>query len=356
MATHKEHSLVISKILDCYLNIQVNDLFDLAENMKALNNFQVKINELQDMKNATQIEHNGLVLILLRKYVMEEKFGKQLMRNLIRQYYDLNDEQILKYEDCAVGKYNRYFITNPSVYVRKGIHFRCDNHEYFLSPPCCNIHNDFRRNCIINKYKTEKGVGYFMTSLSLNPNADSFEHLHKNELIKNSYIDWSKWNIDNFIEMDDSIVLYPLLDNCGYIAWQGLDNIEQTIRHIQQLNNKYLTETKKDYITDGDVEKKAEYYTNHIYELYSYLPLQESFVIEHQDELDWQVMELNPRIEWTFPLVQLLLRKHAQLPEPEQSKGLKGNRLKGNQSMFDKLFKPILNDDIISDLEKLYGM
>ena len=117
------------------------------------------------------------------------------------------------------------------------------------------------------------------------------------------------------------------------------------------MNNKNRTETDKDYITDEAVEKKVEYFMNHVYELYSYLPLQESFVIEHQDELNWQAMELNPRIEWTFPLVQLLLRKHAQLPEPEQSKGLKGN-----QGMFDKLFKPILNDDIISDLEKLYGM
>lgn len=89
MTEDKEHSLAISKILDCYLNTQVNNLFDLAENMKALNNFQVKINELQDMKNANQIEQNGLALILLRKYVMEEKFGKLLMRNLIRQYYDL---------------------------------------------------------------------------------------------------------------------------------------------------------------------------------------------------------------------------------------------------------------------------
>ena len=58
MTTNKEHSLAISKILDCYLNTQVNDLFDLAENMKALNNFQVKINELQDIKNANQIEQN----------------------------------------------------------------------------------------------------------------------------------------------------------------------------------------------------------------------------------------------------------------------------------------------------------
>ena len=85
--------------------------------------------------------------------------------------------------------------------------------------------------------------------------------------------------------------------------------------------------------------------------IYLYLLLQKSFVLEHKDELDWDVMVLNPRIEWTLPLIQLMLRKHAQLPESEQSKGLKGN-----QGMFDKLFKPILNDDIIRDLEKLYGM
>ena len=38
-------------------------------------------------------------------------------------------------------------------------------------------------------------------------------------------------------------------------------------------------------------------------------------------------------------------------PEPEQQKGLKGNK-----GMFNKLFRPLLNDDIISDLEKLYNI
>ena len=88
-----------------------------------------------------------------------------------------------------------------------------------------------------------------------------------------------------------------------------------------------------------------------IYELYSYLPLQESFVLEYQDKLNWDVLDLNPRIEWTFPLVQILLKKQSLKPEPEQQKGLKGNK-----GMFNKLFRPLLNDDIISDLEKLYNI
>ena len=50
-------------------------------------------------------------------------------------------------------------------------------------------------------------------------------------------------------------------------------------------------------------------------------------------------------------LVQILLKKQSLKPEPEQQKGLKGNK-----GMFNKLFRPLLNDDIISDLEKLYNI
>ena len=351
MTTNKEHSLAISKILDCYLNTQVNNLFDLAENMKALNNFQVKINELQDMKNANQIEQNGLALILLRKYVMEEKFGKLLMRNLIRQYYDLNDEQISKYENCRIEQSGKYYITNPLVCKRKGETFRGKNFETYCLELIIKgksyVHEDMLRN-----------NSTFIRSIKCNPKSiDLYLNLSMNDkkkylpyLFINDYTDWSNIEIKAEIE-NTSVELESLMGNFGYIAWQGIDKIEQTLRHIQQLNNKNRVKEDKGYITDEIIQNWIKYYTNNIYELYSYLPLQASFVLEHQDELNWGAMELNPRIEWTFPLVQLLLRKHALLPEPEQSKGLKGN-----QSMFDKLFKPILNDEVISDLEKLYDM
>ena len=350
----KDKSLAISKIVDCYLNTQVNNLFDLAENMKALNNFQVKIDELQEMKDAAQLEYNGLALILLRKYVMEEKFGKQLMRNLIRQYYDLNDEQIPKYETCSIrieGKI-KYYITNPLVYKRKGKTFNAGRWNDYYNVEYSNgeksyVHEDMFRNSL-----------EFFRSLKYNPNSvGCYLSLSIDEkkaympfLLKNLYVDWSNAEIRHEIEIT-SVNLSLLLNNWGYIAWQGIDNIKQTILHIQQLNNKNCAKEDKGYITDENVQTCVEYCMHNIYGLYSYLPLQKSFVIEHQDKLDWQAMELNPRIEWTLPLVQLLLKKHAQLPEPEQSKGLKGN-----QNMFDKLFKSILNDDIIRDLEKLYGM
>ena len=364
MEVNKERSLAISKIVDCYLNTQVNNLFDLAENMKALNNFQVKIDELQDMKDAAQIEYNGLALILLRKYVMEEMFGKQLMRNLIRQYYDLNDEQIIKYEKCVsfqshrLNQVNGYFITNGLVVDRKGDSFELDGNKYrlYYDDSYGGYHSDILRNYkgMIGRsgssFESNVNIGYDDIIKYSIFGARFFRRGKGPIVLKNPFIRWDDQRILEYIS-SRSIALNSLLENKGYIAWQGIDNIEQTLLHIQQLNNKNRTEEDRGYITDEVIKEKVEYYMNHIYELYSYLPLQESFVLEHQNELDWEVMELNPRIEWTFPLVQLILRKHAQLPEPEQLKGLKGN-----QGMFDKLFKPILNDDIIRDLEKLYGM
>lgn len=268
----KNKSLAISKIVDCYLNTQVNNLFDLAENMKALNNFQVKIDELQEMKDAAQLEYNGLALILLRKYVMEEKFGKQLMRNLIRQYYDLNDEQIVKYENCRVPKtdsYHKYYITNPLVRERKGDSFWAKGNDYYVKfkyrqgqQPYAyeDVHEDMYRNSLT-----------FFWSVEYNPSAnDLFFILSIDKkaiwmpyLLKNKYADWSNTEIKHEIETIQ-VDLSPLLNNWGYIAWQGIDNIKQTVLHIQQLNNKNCTKEDRGYITDENVLTCVEYCTHNI--------------------------------------------------------------------------------------------
>lgn len=52
---NKEHCLAFNKMVDCYLNNQINNLFDLEENMKALNNFQAKIDELQEILNSATL-------------------------------------------------------------------------------------------------------------------------------------------------------------------------------------------------------------------------------------------------------------------------------------------------------------
>ena len=48
---NKEHCLAFNKMVDCYLNNQINNLFDLEENMKALNNFQAKIDVFSKIFN-----------------------------------------------------------------------------------------------------------------------------------------------------------------------------------------------------------------------------------------------------------------------------------------------------------------
>ena len=333
-------------MVDCYLNNQINNLFDLEENMKALNNFQAKIDELQKMKDLAQIEHNGIALTILRKYVMSEKFGKLLMQNLIRQYYDLNDEQIKRYEKYARPS-GGYYVTNAMVLYRKGSNFINLGSRYCasnLKSPSGEsfVHADLLRNSFFS-----------LASYEWNPDAALYGTDGGKRwpfLVKNNFLDWSNASLLHDLEKI-TICLRPFFNNWGYIAWQGIDCIEKTLRHLQVLNNKNRIEKDSGYISDKEVNNYIEMYSQYIYELYSYLPLQESFVLEHQDELNWDVLDLNPRIEWTFPLVQILLKKQNLKSEPEQQKGLKGNK-----GMFNKLFKPLLNDDIISDLEKLYNI
>ena len=343
---NKEHCLAFNKMVDCYLNNQINNLFDLEENMKALNNFQAKIDELQEMKDLAQIEHNGIALTILRKYVMREKSGKLLMRNLIRQYYDLNDEQIKRYE-----KYTRpsggYYVTNAMVLYRKGSNFVNLGSRYCasnLKSPSVEsfVYEDLLRNSF-----------FILASYEWNPDAALYGTDGGKRwpfLFKNNFLDWSNISLLHDLE-EVTISLRPLLNNWGYIAWQGIDCIEKTLRHLQVLNNKSRIEKDAGYMSDKEVNNYIEMYSQNIYELISYLPLHDSFVFEYQDKLNWDVLDLNPRIEWTFPLVQILLKKQSLKPEPEQQKGLKGNK-----GMFNKLFRPLLNDDIISDLEKLYNI
>lgn len=213
---NKEHCLAFNKMVDCYLNNQINNLFDLEENMKALNNFQAKIDELQKMKDLAQIEHNGIALTILRKYVMSEKFGKLLMRNLIRQYYDLNDEQIKRYEKCRSCVGGDFFITNPLVRCRKGDSFHLGGFHKTVCVVTGNrqIHEDLCRNSLLGleSLSCNPDAGELFFSLDMYAQRQDFAFL-----LKNAFIDWSDTRL--LKEIGSTLInLKPLLCNRGSLV------------------------------------------------------------------------------------------------------------------------------------------
>ena len=85
--------------------------------------------------------------------------------------------------------------------------------------------------------------------------------------------------------------------------------------------------------------------------LYSYLPISKDFILQHQDELDWKVMQKNPRIQWDWELINLYLRKVKETVSEDKW----GEYLLGSKAMYAAV-ENYLNDDILTDIEKLYGM
>lgn len=78
----------------------VNNINDLIFNIQSLKQLQINIDEIQSLKEEAQLQVNMACLALLRRYILDESgVGVILFRNLIRKYYPLSDEQILKYEN-----------------------------------------------------------------------------------------------------------------------------------------------------------------------------------------------------------------------------------------------------------------
>ena len=125
--------LMYNNSLNFSLKQTVNNINDLIFNIQSLKQLQINIDEIQSLKEEAQLQVNMACLALLRRYILDESgVGVILFRNLIRKYYPLSDEQILKYENVIYkgvhktvdnGKFTVesrewYYITNYNVFKR----------------------------------------------------------------------------------------------------------------------------------------------------------------------------------------------------------------------------------------------
>ena len=143
--------LMYNNSLNFSLKQTVNNINDLIFNIQSLKQLQINIDEIQSLKEEAQLQVNMACLALLRRYILDESgVGVILFRNLIRKYYPLSDEQILKYENVIYkgvhktvdnGKFTVesrewYYITNYNVFKRKGKEFSVENKLYKVRYKC----------------------------------------------------------------------------------------------------------------------------------------------------------------------------------------------------------------------------
>lgn len=328
-------------------DVQIGGFDDFINDVSRLKSLQLRMKDYQRYMEDIKIEQDSTSLMLIRKYIMQESLGKDYFRRLVRKYYPLEDDRIIQYETSKING-NLYKITNVSVLNRKGNDFVLDSRRYRTSYRVKDMYlfdnidlakeidpksNMCKAVCGNNRHVKYEDIS---VEKKLSINDDNISK-YEADYLKNPFVDWKS-------DFDIRPSCYrQLLDNKGYIAQQGVEDIESTIRLMQERSNAEISNE----IAQVYIDK----YQKNQYELYSYLPLKESFIITNKDYLNWKVLDENPYLEWTFPLIRILLLKFDEMPEP-----FKINSPTGNSSLYNKLLAPILNKEVLLDIEKLYGL
>ena len=362
--------LLYNNTLNLNLKQAMNDTNDVLYNMQNLKQFQWNIDQIQKMKNGAQMQVNMAALTLWRKFILEEgNDGIWLFRNLVRKYYPLNDDRILKYEICQ-SRVNRplktndgktslcrpshlRYITNWLLFKRKGEKFTLGGYKYSLS------HLNYTNTSCVYEW----GDCEICLEVSdLNDfSAYPFNDICKNNfyidfvrygqkisitsLVQNCLTKWSWELVCKIIDDCKSKDIELLLQNDGFFAQMGINNIRETLNHLQEIvgSSFEIAEDMKNKVI-ARLEQKG-------IALYSYLPITKDFIMQHQDELDWKVIQKSPRIQWDWELINLYLRKVKETV----SENKREEYLLGSKAMYAAI-ENYLNDDILNDIEKLYNI
>ena len=348
--------LLYNNALNLNLKQTMNDANDVLYNMQSLKQFQWNISQIQKMKDGAQMQVNMAALALWRNFVLNEApVGKMLFRN-----YDLSDEQIVKYENF-LGEDRGLkwkYLTNLQAIKRKGECFTMDRYGLY------KIEN-YNERISLNSTKT---IDQHLALMDLFYDISSFEEIsyakkwpfyiyqyshnldvsnsrkynYQNHLAKNVFIEWND-NLVKLLQGDNAIK--DLLQNDGFFAQMGINNIRETLTHLQDIvgSSYEITEEMKNEVI-ARIEQKG-------IALYSYLPISKEFIFQHQNELDWAVMQKNPRIQWDWELINLYLRKVKETISEDKWP----QYLLGSKAMYEFVGN-YLNDEILSDIEKLYNI
>lgn len=332
---------------------------DLLYNIQSLKQLQLNIDQLQLMKDGAQMQMNMASLALLRHYILDESVvGPMLFQNLIRKYYSLSDEQIPIYETCGhsdLSRYNWRYITNINVLKRKGTYFEIQGQIYrddYEHPIRVNLSNKYPEHSflldIFYEANSLNEIPYFtkwpnyVCRYSCYIDIDKVPDERLKDILSNKFIRWNWKILKRLTEAKNGININELLGNEGFFAQMGVDMVEETLMKLQELIG--------ENVISNDVKNKViKKYKEMGMVLYSYLPISKDFIIQHQKELDWNILQRNPHIQWDLELINLYLKKIKDtIIEPKWN-----NALQGSRTMFAAI-EGFLNDELLSDIRKLY--
>lgn len=359
--------LIYNNSLNFNLKKTMNNANDLLYNIQNLKQLQWDIDNIQRLKDVGQMQVNMASLAMLRNFILDEAVvGVILFRNIIRKYYPLNDRQITVYENNLGGSLNSrdwYYITNIGIIKRRGSYFDIGETSYRVDYDnkrvnskifsLLNLFCDAVSLEEINYFKQWPNyIAQYSCYIDFHKVADYFLSKYSRELAQNEFIIWD-WKLVEYIANLENCrgnngccdIIKFLLNNPGFFAQMGVEDIDEILMKLQNIaGTRYM-------ITEDIKRKTIEKYKAMGATLYSYLSLSKEFIIQHQDDLNWTVLQRNPRIQWDLELVNMLLKKIKNtVCETEWN-----NALQGTHAIYVAI-KELLNDELLSDIEKLYDI
>lgn len=116
----------------------------------------------------------------------------------------------------------------------------------------------------------------------------------------------------------------------------GVDNMDKNISFFNQISKNANFEFKEDWIPQFDDETKKK-----IRSISQTFQWSKEFIFENEDLLNLDVLGLNMTVPWDMELVKFFVKRGY------------GGRMSENKAVFDKVFKPLLTDEILDMLFRL---
>lgn len=148
---------------------------------------------------------------------------------------------------------------------------------------------------------------------------------------------WYKISFDELILLEKfPVLIESFIGAHGLYASLGLENFDKIINTVKDKAKVFNLEFNENWIPKWTEDDKKM-----IRSLSQTFNWTKDFIYKNEELLDLDVLGLNMSVPWDIDLVKFFIRKGY------------GGRMSENKAVFDKVFKPLLTDEIVEMLFKL---
>ncbi|KXX69178.1 hypothetical protein [Flammeovirga sp. SJP92] len=279
---------------------------------KATHDLEKMKKQVQEMK----WQHEAFIVQKLRKEFVENK--SVFFKKLISFAYPLSKELYLKHKDILVDSLIQ---KNVHTYTFKGRPDYYDNDKYYYYP---KFDLDLSKMVYYEDIGKNENMFFSDELLTLLSTKEIlFSYLSKNNSIE--------WSFDRIEQFKDRINFKNLLQNKS-IDWSedSANMLYERFYTDKEINDKKGIELKE-YILETAK-------SNRISSLYKYGEYSDKILDDNLGTINWSDLSRNKYLPFTL---QYLIR---------YKDFWKYDKLVYNRGLYEKVFEPILNDNIVDDL------